>query len=186
MNMKSLTPVQVQLAPRAAKALMGLALLPLLSLPFNTPVNAETLNYPCSSSQFKQIIQSGARSVGVFQRPFTVNPQVIGEIYGDQVVVVLSTDRSGFFAEIETAQNQKGWIYASKLHPLPGLVKSLNTRVNLRTEPQLQARIIDRLTTGNIVRYRRTVGQWVYVTDNRGQSGYIANTYLVCTTARFN
>jgi Bacterial SH3 domain len=184
----------ISLTSSSVKALMGLALVPSLLVPFAPPAWAQTSNYRCNSN-FRQIIQSGARSVSVFESPSQVNPRVIGEIDRDEVVLVTLTDRSGTFAEIETTRGLKGWIYASKLHPVPGEVTRFNgflqvraissPRVNFRTDASRQASVIDKLATGTIVRYGNTVGEWVYVTDSTGRSGYIANPYLVCTTARF-
>jgi SH3-like domain-containing protein len=192
---------QIQSPLHVAKTLMALALVPSLFAPFTAPAQAEAPSYNCYSS-FRRVNQPGGGNLMVFDQPFRdragqprTDVRLVKEIKNGSIVVENLQDRSRTFSEIITSDNKMGWVLTSTLAPIPGEVtrfngflevRALANQVNLRAEPSLQARVIDKLTSGNVVRYGQQVGEWIYVTDSTGQSGYISNKFLVCTTARFN
>jgi uncharacterized protein YgiM (DUF1202 family) len=177
------------------KVLLGIVFAPSLLMPFIVPLMPLTANaepgYRCRSS-FKQVTQGSP--LQVFEGP-DIGTRNVGElIEGTRVLGTLS-DRSGLFRQVQTSGGPRGWVLSSRLASLSSEVRRFNGflqvktldggRANMRDSAWVKAKIVGKLPSGNVVRLGHDEGEWSYVTDSSGTSGYIANNYLVCTTAKF-
>jgi hypothetical protein len=165
-----------------------------LSLAFSfmpLTVKAEESGYRCISS-FMQVTQGSA--LQVFEAP-DIGTRNLGELtQGTQVLRTL-VDRSGLFSQVQVSGGRQGWVLTSRLSYMPSEVRRFNgflqvktldgNRVNVREDASRKAKVLRKLDSGNVVRFHRNEGEWSYVTDSSMKSGYIANNYLICTTARF-
>lgn len=178
------------------KVLFGIVFAPSLLIPFLVTLmplaaNAEP-NYRCRSS-FKQVTRGSV--LQVFESP-DIGSRNVGELTEGTPVFATLSDRSGLFRKVQVPGGLQGWILDSRLSSMRSEVRRFNGflqvqtidggRVNMREGPSRNTRAISKLPSGNVVRYSgHGQGEWQYVTDSSGASGYIAYPYLVCTTAKF-
>jgi uncharacterized protein YgiM (DUF1202 family) len=178
------------------KILFGIVFAPSFLMPFIVPLMPLTAKsesgYRCHSS-FKQVTQGSP--LQVFESP-DIGTRNVGELTEGTKVLGTLSDRSGLFREVQTLGGTQGWVLSSRLSSLSSEVRRFNGflqvktldggRVNMRESAWLKAKIVGKLPSGNVVRFGHNEGEWSYVTDSLGTSGYIAYPYLVCTTAKFN
>jgi uncharacterized protein YgiM (DUF1202 family) len=195
--MRPTSLVRPQPCPRWLKVIFGLALTPALLAPFPSSVQARNQQVvTCDTySRFRLAAPRNSAKLWILDRPAR-DARLAGEVKAGSTVLVNLSDRSGFYSEITAPGRVTGWVQSYALSPMPNettqfngflQVKTLDGgRVNVRESASPQSKIIGKLASGNVVRYGSNEGSWSYVTDSNGTSGYIANQYLVCTTARFN
>jgi hypothetical protein len=177
------------------KVLLGIVFAPSLLMPFIVPLVPLTAKaesgYRCRSS-FKQVTQGSP--LQVFESP-DIGTRNVGELTEGTRVLGTLSDRSGLFRQVQASGGLRGWALSSRLSSLSSEVRRFNGflqvktldggRANMRDSAWVKARIVGKLPSGNVVRLGHDEGEWSYVTDSSGTSGYIANNYLVCTTAKF-
>jgi uncharacterized protein YgiM (DUF1202 family) len=177
------------------KVLLGIVLAPSLLMPCIVPLMSLTAKaesgYRCRSS-FKQVTQG--RPLQVFESP-DIGSRNVGELTEGTKVFRTLSDRSGMFRQVQALGGPQGWVLSSRLSSLSSDVRRFNGflqvktldggRANMRESAWVKARIVGKLPSGNVVRFGREEGEWSYVTNSSGTSGYIANNYLLCTTANF-
>jgi N-acetylmuramoyl-L-alanine amidase len=144
----------------------------------------------CRSS-FRTVEPPGPLFVRSYPSPAA---EVTTSVPSGSEVLVNGSDRTGGWAEITLPGDTRGWAEARRLAPSPvssrqfnGLmeIKTLDGGpVNLRNSPSLIAAVITQLDPGTVVTLVSNEGQWSQVTTATGDSGYIANLFLICTEAR--
>jgi uncharacterized protein YgiM (DUF1202 family) len=176
------------------KVLLGIVFAPSLLMPFIVPLMSLTAKaepgYRCRSS-FKQVTQG--RALQVFESP-DIGSRNVGELTEGTKVFGTLSDRSGMFRQVQSSGRIQGWVLSSRLSSMSSEVRRFNGflqvktldggRANMRESAWLKAKIVGKLPSGNVVRLGREEGEWSYVTDSSGTSGYIASNYLLCTTAK--